>query len=78
MNWATVVATFCHILAGGVPICVEEVVVASETQQVSMMQCNIHGQLGVSKWMGEHPVYHSWKLQGVKCVPGHYDLPRRA
>lgn len=76
--YATVVATLCHLLAAGVPVCVEEVVVASETQEVSMTECNIHGQLGVTKWMAEHPVYHAWQLRQVKCVPGHYDVPRRA
>jgi hypothetical protein len=33
----------------------------------------IQGQIGVAKWMSEHPIYRAdWTLQRYKCAPGHY------
>jgi len=62
----TVIAVLCQ-LSG--PSCVEEIV----TDQATPMECVIHGQLGIAKWMAESPLYsHGWRLAGYKCGPHDY------
>jgi hypothetical protein len=61
----TVIAVLCQ-LAG--PSCVEEIV----TDQAKPLECIMQGQLGVVKWMSDHPRYsHGWRLAGIKCAYGY-------
>jgi hypothetical protein len=76
--FVTLVAVFCHVMpagpgAGGPGDCVEEIVTDS------VQSCMIQGQIGIAKWMSEHPIYHAnWTLQRYKCAPGHYQLRVKA
>lgn len=77
----TIVAVLCRILVAGtpIPVCVEEIVTTTELSGVTMLQCQMQGQLGVSNWMSHHPTYHDgWTLTRILCVSGHYDPPHRA
>jgi hypothetical protein len=90
--FTTLVAVLCHSLAGiPSPICVEEVVTDTNFTMlagkvddpismpgINMNQCLIEAQKYISDWMGKHPVYHSWQLASWKCVPGHYQVGKRA
>jgi hypothetical protein len=72
--FVTLVAVLCH-LSSGHPGggCVEEIVTDSSKSEISFQSCMIEGQIGVAKWMSEHPIYRSdWTLQRYKCAPGHY------
>lgn len=72
---ATAVAVLCHVLVAGKPAerCVEEIV----SDHVGWQECLVHNQIGVSHWMAQHPLYrHGWRVKAIKCVPGHYVLPR--
>jgi hypothetical protein len=87
----TLVAVLCHTLGhASAPACVEEIVTdpnftttagkadAPITMPgMTFVQCQIEGQIAVSKWMAEHPIYHSgWRLDRWKCVPGQYQIGR--
>ncbi len=75
--FVTLVASLCML---GSPICVDEIVTdTSMDQSLTWQGCLVHGQLGVSAWMAQHPLFHAgYRLDRWKCVPGHYSLPGRA
>ena len=89
--FVTVAVVLCALVAKG-PIdldtdCapqearVEEIVSDSDKDEnLTLISCHIHGQLGVAKWKGEHPIYNSnkWRVARIKCVPGHYEIQGRA
>jgi hypothetical protein len=71
--FVTLIAVLCHVLPGGSGDCVEEIVTNSNLSSI------IQGQIGIAKWMSEHPIYHAnWTLQRYKCAPGHYELHVKA
>jgi hypothetical protein len=87
--FVTLVAVLCHTLAHiSAPACVEEIVTDSNFTAIAgkadapismpsmtFTQCQVEGQIVVSKWMAEHPKYKSgWQLNRWKCVPGHYEI----
>lgn len=74
--FTTIVAVLCTLSSG---MCVEEIVTDSNMDpSVTMHGCQIGGQAGIAKWMGEHPLYHAkWRLDRWKCVPGHYEIRGR-
>jgi hypothetical protein len=77
--FVTLVAVLCHVLPGGSGNCVEEIVTNSNLSSITFQSCTIQGQIGIAKWMSEHPVYHAnWTLERYKCAPGHYDLHGKA
>jgi hypothetical protein len=77
--FVTLIAVLCHTLAGVSGICVEEIVTDSSLSDITFQQCMIQGQIGIAKWMSEHPIYHAnWSLERYKCAPGHYELHGRA
>lgn len=77
--FVTLVAVLCRTLVGGPGVCVEEIVTDSSLSDITFQQCAMQGQLGISKWMAEHPVYRAnWRLEGYKCAPGHYEIHGRA
>jgi hypothetical protein len=79
LMFVTLVAVLCHVLPGGTGDCVEEVVTDSNLSSITFQSCTIQGQIGIAKWMSEHPIYHAnWTLQRYKCAPGHYDLHGKA
>jgi hypothetical protein len=84
LMFVTLVAVFCHVLpagpgVGGPRDCVEEIVTDSDQSSITLQSCMIQGQIGIAKWMSEHPVYHAnWALQRYKCAPGHYQLHVKA
>jgi len=62
---------FCRESPGA---CVEEIVTDSNQSNITFQSCMIQGQIGIAKWMSEHPTYHAnWTLQRYKCAPGHYE-----
>jgi len=72
MMFVTLVAVLCHV-SPGPSACVEEVVTDSSKSDISFQSCMIQGEIGVAKWMSEHPIYHAdWTLQRYKCAAGHY------
>lgn len=75
--FTTIVAILCHAL-NGVPVCAEEIVTDTALSGVTFQQCLIGGELGISQWMADSPLYRSWQLKSWKCVPGHYVIPGRA
>jgi hypothetical protein len=77
--FVTLVAVLCHVLPGGPGDCVEEIVTDSNQSNITFQSCMIQGQIGIAKWMSEHPIYHTnWTLQRYKCAPGHYELHVKA
>jgi hypothetical protein len=77
--FVTLVAVLCHVLPGGPGDCVEEIVTDSNQSNITFQSCVIQGQIGIAKWMSEHPIYHAnWTLQRYKCAPGHYELHVKA
>lgn len=68
----TLVALLCQPSSGA---CVEEII----TDQTTMQACAIHGEVGVSAWMAESPIYSKgWTLARWKCVPPDYKKARGA
>jgi hypothetical protein len=77
--FVTLVAVLCHVLPGTPGACVEEIVTDSSKSDITFQSCMIQGQIGVAKWMSEHPVYRvDWALQRYKCALGHYNLHVKA
>ena len=57
--FVTLVAVLCHVLPGGSGGCVEEIVTNSNLSSITFQSCTIQGQIGIVKWMSEHPIYHA-------------------
>lgn len=69
--FATVIAVLCQLNAP--QACLEEIV----TDQATAQECLTHGQIGIAKWMSEHPLYRSgWRLASYKCALGRYEKKR--
>jgi hypothetical protein len=62
----TLVAVLCNS-----QLCLEKVVTTSEQSGITMMACQVNGQIGVADWLAKGP-YHEWKLQKYKCIAGKY------
>jgi hypothetical protein len=62
--------TLVAVLFNG-PLCLEKVVTTSEQSGITMMACQVNGQIGIADWLAKGP-YHSWTLQKYKCVAGKY------
>jgi hypothetical protein len=62
----TLVAVLCNS-----QLCLEKVVTTSEQSGITMMSCQVNGQIGVADWLAKGP-YHEWKLQKYKCIAGKY------
>ena len=62
----TLVAVLCNS-----QLCLEKVVTTSEQSGITMMACQVNGQIGIADWMAKGP-YHEWKLQKYKCIAGKY------
>jgi hypothetical protein len=81
--FVTLVAVLCHVMPAGAGAgagdCVEEIVSDSSQSNITFQSCMIQGQIGITKWMSEHPVYRTnWTLDRYKCAPGHYQLHVKA
>ena len=57
--FVTLVAVLCHVLPGSSGDCVEEIVTNSNLSNITFQSCTIQGQIGIAKWMSEHPIYHA-------------------
>ena len=57
--FVTLVAVLCHVLPGGHRDCVEEIVTDSNQSNITFQSCMIQGQIGIAKWISEHPIYHA-------------------
>jgi len=62
----TLVAVLCNS-----QLCLEKVVTTSEQSGITMMACQVNGQIGIADWLAKGP-YHEWKLQKYKCIAGKY------
>ena len=62
----TLVAVLCNS-----QLCLEKVVTTSEQSGITMMACQVNGQIGIADWLAKGP-YHDWKLQKYKCIAGKY------
>ena len=60
----TLVAILCHG-----QLCLEKVVTNSEQSGITMMACQVNGQIGIADWLANGP-YHEWRLEG--CVLAKY------
>jgi hypothetical protein len=67
----TLVAVLCNS-----QLCLEKVVTTSEQSGITMMSCQVQGQIGIADWLANGP-YHEWTLQSYKCVLGEY-RPKQA
>jgi hypothetical protein len=78
--FVTVVAVLCRLSGAAAGACVEEIVTDSAMDdQVTFQTCMVHGQIGVADWMGKHPLYRQgWRVDRIKCAPGHYEIRGRA
>ena len=77
--FVTLVAVFCRVIPGGTGDCVEEIITDSSQSEITFQSCMIQGQIGISRWIAEHPVYRTdWTLQRFKCAPGLYQLHVKA
>lgn len=68
--------TLVAILCNG-PLCLEKIVTTSEQSGITMMACQVQGQIGIADWLAKGP-YHDWKLQTYKCIAGKYEPKRGA
>src|SRR3954470_5069006 len=74
LSSATKVVTMLVILVAVLcnsQLCLEKVVTTSEQSGITMMSCQVNGQIGVADWLAKGP-YHEWKLQKYKCIAGKY------
>jgi hypothetical protein len=62
--------TLVAIICNG-PLCVERAVTNSDLSGITMMACQMHGQIGIAQWMSNSP-YRDWKLQRYRCIYGQY------
>jgi hypothetical protein len=62
----TLVAILCNS-----QLCLEKVVTNSDQSGITMMACQVSGQIGIAQWLANGP-YHEWRLQSYKCVAGKY------
>ncbi len=67
--------TLVAVLCNG-QLCLEKVVTTSAQSDITMMSCQIQGQMGIAQWLANGP-YHEWRLQSYKCVMGEY-RPKQA
>jgi len=66
MMLVTLVAVLCNS-----QLCLEKVVTTSEQSGITMMACQVNGQIGIAEWLANGP-YHEWTLKSYKCVAGKY------
>jgi hypothetical protein len=59
--------TLVAMLCNG-EVCLEKVVTNSDQSNITMMECQVHAQVGIA----------AWKLQGYKCVIGKYTPKHQA
>ena len=57
--FVTLVAVLCHVLSGGPGDCVEQIVTDSSQSDITFQSCMIQCQIGIAKWMSEHPIYRT-------------------
>ncbi len=62
--------TLVAVLCNG-QLCMEKVVTTSDQSGITMTDCQVHGQIGISDWLAKGP-YREWRLQRYKCVMGKY------
>ena len=75
--FVTLVAILCHSL-DGTPLCRGDRHQLRDGRRLNWMSCQVHAQPGIAEWLKANPKYQGWTLQRWKCVPGHYDVGRRA
>ena len=68
--------TLVAILCNG-QLCLEKVVTDSEMSGITMMACQVNGQIGIADWLAHGP-YAGWRLDRYKCVAGRYEPKRGA
>jgi hypothetical protein len=66
----TMLVTLVAILCNS-QLCLEKVVTTSEQSGITMMACQVNGQIGIADWLAKGP-YHEWRLQKYKCIAGKY------
>jgi hypothetical protein len=72
---AIMLVTLVAVLCNG-QLCLERVVTTSEQSGITMMSCQVQGQIGIADWLANGP-YHEWTLQSYKCVMGQYTPKQR-
>ncbi len=75
--FVTIVLVLCLQNA---PICREEIGTDSDrTPGLTLFDCH-HSQAAIAQWKNESRDYHKdvWRVDRVKCVPGHYEIQGRA
>lgn len=67
----TLVAVLCNAQS----LCLEKVVTNSDQSGITMVSCQMHGQIGIADWLAHGP-YAGWRLERYKCIAGPY-VPKR-
>ena len=62
----TLVAIICNA-----QLCVEKVVTNSDMSGITMMSCQVNGQIGIADWLSKGP-YSKWTLRYYRCIAGKY------
>jgi hypothetical protein len=66
----TLVALLCNS-----QLCLERVITTSDLSGITMIEYQLHAQMGIAQWQAESP-YRDWKLQSYECISGKY-IPKR-
>jgi hypothetical protein len=66
----SMLVTLVALLCNG-QVCLEKVVTNSDQSSISMMDCQVHAQVGIAEWLQNGP-YREWRLESYKCVLGKY------
>jgi hypothetical protein len=66
----SMLVTLVALLCNG-QICLEKVVTNSDQSNISMMDCQVHAQVGIAEWLQNGP-YREWRVESYKCVLGKY------
>lgn len=66
--------TLVAILCNG-QLCLEKVVTNNEQSGITMMACQVNGQIGIADWLAHGP-YHERKLKGYGVSWAKY-MPKR-
>lgn len=71
MELITLALTICNM-----QFCQEKVVADSDHIPLTLQQCKMQAQFGISQWLSANPQYQSWTINGWKCIEGKY-IPKR-
>lgn len=63
--------TLVALLCNGA-LCVEKKIIDSDQSDITLISCQMQGQVGIAQWMANNPSYRDWRVQGYRCISGTY------